>query len=54
MMDDEEYRQNAILRIREYNKNGYVEGQEMLITFEGENIPFDQEELAELIRTSLQ
>jgi len=53
MMDDEEYRQNAIVKTREYNKNGFSVGDRMLFTFEGENIPFDQEELEELIRTYL-
>lgn len=50
MMDDDEYRQNAMLKIREYNKNGYPIGDCLLCTFEGENIPFDQDELNELIR----
>ena len=54
MMDDEEYRQNAILRMREYNKNGFPVGEQMIVTFEGENIPFDQEELAEIIQAYLQ
>lgn len=53
MMDDDEYRQNTMLKIREYNKNGYPAGECMLFTFEGENIPFDQEELDELIRVYL-
>ncbi|MBP5490757.1 MAG: hypothetical protein J6Y10_09190 [Lachnospiraceae bacterium] len=54
MMDDEEYRQNAILRMREYNKNGFPVGEQIIVTFEGENIPFDQEELAEIIQAYLQ
>ncbi len=53
MMDDDEYRQNAMLKIREYNKNGYPIGDCLLCTFEGENIPFDQDELNELIRVFL-
>ncbi|MBO4767670.1 MAG: hypothetical protein J5532_10290 [Lachnospiraceae bacterium] len=53
MMDDEGYRQNTIRKIREYNKNGYAAGQQMLYTFEGESMPLDQEELSELIRDFL-
>ena len=53
MMDDDEYRQHAILKMREYNRSGYRAGEVMLYTFEGEGIPFDQEELEELIRAFL-
>ena len=53
MMDDDEYRQNAILKIREYNRNGYTAGERMIYTFEGENCPFSQDELDRLIRDLL-
>ena len=53
MMDDDEYRQRAILKMREYNRSGYRAGEVMLYTFEGEGIPFDQDELDELIRAFL-
>ena len=53
MMDDDEYRQHAILKMREYNRSGFRTGDTMLYTYEGEGIPFDQEELDELIRAFL-
>lgn len=54
MMDDEEYRKNAVDKIRRYNANGYWAGDSMLFTFEGETIPFDQEELARIVHEKLQ
>ena len=53
MMDDDEYRQRAILKTREYNRSGYRAGDVMIYTYEGEGIPFDQDELEELIRAFL-
>lgn len=52
LMDDDEYRRSAILKMREYNRNGYAG--RMMYTFEGEGIPFDQEELECLIKSYLQ
>ena len=53
MMDDDEYRQHAILKMREYNRNGFISGDVMIYTFEGEGIPFDQDELSGLIKAYL-
>lgn len=49
MMDEDGYRRNAIDKMREYNANGYRPGEEMIYTFEGELIPFDQEELSRIV-----
>jgi hypothetical protein len=50
LMDDDEYRQSAILKMREYTRNGYIMGENIFYTFEGENTPIDQDELAALIK----
>ncbi|MBQ1852615.1 MAG: hypothetical protein II134_02110 [Lachnospiraceae bacterium] len=49
MMDDEEYRIRTIVKMREYNVNGFWPGNNIIFTFEGELIPFDQNELARII-----
>lgn len=51
LMDDDDYRRSAILKMREYNRNGFAA--DMMYTFEGEGIPFDQEELEFLIESVL-
>lgn len=50
MMDSEEYRARAILKMREYNAHGFWPGNNMVFTFEGELIPFDQNELGRIIK----
>ena len=53
LMDDDEYRQSAILKMREYTRNGFIMGENIFYTFEGENTPIDQEELSALIHLYL-
>ena len=53
MMDDEEYRLRAIGKMREYNGYGFLQGVNMIYTFEGERISFDQNELNRIIRSFL-
>ena len=50
MMDDEEYRIRTIVKMREYNAHGFWPGDSIVFTFEGELIPFDQNELARIIK----
>jgi hypothetical protein len=53
LMDDGDYRQGAILKMREYSASGYMAGESIFYTFEGENTPFDQGELQRLIEAYL-
>ena len=53
MMDDEDYRLRTIVKTREYNSYGFWPGRNMIYTFEGELIPFDQNELGRIIREFL-
>ncbi len=41
MMDDIEYRNNAFLKIREYESNGYYQGNNMIWTFETAKYPIN-------------
>lgn len=41
MMDDQVYRNNAINKIRDYERSGYHMGDQLLITFETLNCPID-------------
>ena len=49
LMDDEEYRVGCIRKIRSYNDAGLWSGETMIYTFEGGEVPFDQEELERMI-----
>ncbi len=49
MMDDPAYRAAAVEKMRDYNKSGFWLGEVMLYTFEGRDIPFEQEEMDRII-----
>ena len=41
MMDDAEYVEKNMRKLRLYEKNGYFLGKELLLTFETSQVPFD-------------
>lgn len=49
MMDDEEYRENALERMKLYEKNGYLLGKDVLVSYETGKSPIDQKLLQEKI-----
>lgn len=49
MMDDEEYRENALERIKLYEKNGYLLGKNVLVSYETGKSPIDQKLLQQKI-----
>lgn len=50
MMDDEEYCQKAILKIREYEKNGIYLGERLIVSFETLQVPLDMNALGKRIK----
>ena len=50
MMDDADYRNNAIMKIGEYEKNGYYPGFNLIVTFETEKYPLNTIVLKNMIR----
>ena len=53
LMDDEEYRSRCIRKMRKYNDSGFWCGDTMIYTFEGEDAPFDQDELERIMEEYL-
>lgn len=53
LMDDEEYRSSCVRKMRRYNDSGFWGGNPMIYTFEGEDAPFDQDELERIIEAFL-
>lgn len=53
LMDDDEYRSSCIRKMRRYNDSGFWAGDTMIYTFEGEDAPFDQDELERIIEEFL-
>ena len=53
LMDDEEYRSSSIRKMRRYNDGGFWSGDTMIYTFEGQDAPFDQDELERIIEEFL-
>ncbi len=49
MMDDIEYRNNAFMKIREYESNGYYQGINLIWTFETSKYPINTRCLREMI-----
>lgn len=49
MMDDQVYRNNAISKIRSYEKSGYYLGDRLLVTMETVNCPIDTKALEQVI-----
>ncbi|MBO7403146.1 MAG: hypothetical protein J6U10_09175 [Lachnospiraceae bacterium] len=53
LMDDDDYRSSCIRKMRKYNDSGFWSGNTMIYTFEGEDAPFDQDELERIIEEYL-
>lgn len=51
MVDDEGYRHSMFDKIRLYEENGYVIGQNFLFTFETEEHPFTMDQFAHILKT---
>ncbi len=51
MMDDREYRDDAFLKIREYEANGYYQPDSVIWTFESSKYPVSTREIRRMIRT---
>ncbi len=51
MMDDIEYRNNAFMKIREYEANGYYQGVNMIWTFETVRYPINTKCLSDMIKS---
>lgn len=50
MMDDIEYRNNAFMKIREYESNGYYQGLNLILTFETGKHPMNTRTLRNMIK----
>lgn len=50
MMDDEEYRNNNIWKLRCYHKNGYYEGINFFVTMESDGRMIDYEEAEQIVK----
>ncbi|MCR4807728.1 MAG: hypothetical protein K5857_08635 [Lachnospiraceae bacterium] len=50
MMDDIEYRNNAFMKVREYELNGYYQGLNLILTFETGKYPLNTKTLKNMIR----
>lgn len=53
MMDKPEYASNAISKITTYAENGYIQGKNILFTFEDSKYPLDIKTVTSLIKTYL-
>ncbi len=49
MMDNPEYAEKAVRKIRTYEKNGIFQGDKLLLTYETSHIPIDMREVGELL-----
>lgn len=49
MMDDEEYLESAIRKIRSYEKNGYYLGDKLILTFETRLMPIDMKSVEKML-----
>lgn len=50
MMDDLEYNRKAILKVEAYQRNGYILGDKLLVTFETSKYPIDTRTLHRIIK----
>lgn len=53
MMDNEEYCEKALIRIEGYTKNGFVPGQQLILTYETKKHPLNMRMAEKLIETYL-
>lgn len=53
MMDDEEYRTNALKKISVYMRFGYFSGKNLILTFEDGKYPLNTDDIAALIKEHL-
>lgn len=53
MMDDIEYRNNAFMKIRQYEANGYYQGKNMIWTYETAKYPLNMKSIMEMIKVVL-
>lgn len=53
LMDNQEYEENAVSKIKYYQRNGYIPGQNLIITFEDKKHPFTAAEAEEIVRAYL-
>ena len=53
MMDDADYAYKSLLKIRYYHKNGYFEGQSLILTYESSDNPLDIHDVDQIIRQYL-
>jgi len=51
MMDDREYRDDALMKIREYEANGYYQFDSAIWTFESSKYPMSTKEIRNMIKT---
>lgn len=49
MMHDEQYVKKTARKIKTYIENGFIPGQNLIMTFESENHPFDYREIIDII-----
>ena len=50
MMDDAEYVEKSMRKLRLYEKNGYFLGKELLLTFETSQVPFDSRNFENMLK----
>ncbi len=50
MMDDAEYVEKSMRKLRLYEKNGYFLGKELLLTFESSQVPFDSRNFENMLK----
>ena len=49
MMDEPEYARRAVVKIEAYERNGYFQGKNLILTFETKNEPFDTRRMDDII-----
>lgn len=53
MMDKPEYAEQAVVRINQYERNGYIQGQELILTYETSKCPLDIRSIEKIIERLL-